>query len=186
MIVPQQYAKAKAAFDKKDYAAAAAGFGQVLTVLADPDVSQAAGQPPLSDLRTLATGFQELSTSAIPQPPLAVGPPPVVPTVAPPPAPPAPAKIYTMADTNVVVPASIRQELPPFAGRLSESATGALEIVIDERGFVESARIRESVNPTYDRLAVGATTSWRYKPATLNGVPVKFRKLISVTLKPTT
>ena len=68
-IIPQQYAKAKAAFDRKEYAAAAAGFNQVLTVLADPDVVQLAGQPPLSDLRTLATGFQELSTKAIPPPP---------------------------------------------------------------------------------------------------------------------
>src|SRR5688572_1706928 len=60
-IIPQQYAQAKAAFDKKDFAAAAAGFTSVLKVLGDPDVSHAAAQPPLSDLRTLATGFQELS-----------------------------------------------------------------------------------------------------------------------------
>src|SRR6185295_14864620 len=107
-IIPQQYAKAKAAFDRKDYVTAAAGFGQVLRVMADPEVAQMAGQPPLSDLRTLATGFQELSTKAIPPPPLAVAPAPVpqamaVPT--PPPTPvPAPAvaagaapRIYTVA-----------------------------------------------------------------------------------------
>ena len=83
------------------------------------------------------------------------------------------------------MPASIRQDLPPFSGRLSESITGALEIVIDERGLVEMATIRESVNPQYDRLAVDATRNWRYRPATLNGEPVKFKKLISITLKPT-
>src|SRR5205823_3721767 len=43
-IIPKEYAEAKAAFDKKDYAAASAGFTQVLKVLADPDVSQAASQ----------------------------------------------------------------------------------------------------------------------------------------------
>jgi hypothetical protein len=185
-LVPQQYAKAKAAFDKKDYTTAAAGFNQVLSVLSDPDVAQAAGQPPLSDLRTLATGFQELSTKAIPPPPLAAAPPPVVPTVsAQAPAPLSPPRVYTLSDTKVIAPVPIRQDLPSFSGRLSEPVTGTLEIVIDERGFVESSKIREPVNPSYDRLAVAATTSWRYRPAMLDGVPVKFRKLISVTLKPT-
>ena len=47
-IIPQQYASAKAAFDRKDYVEAAAGFSHVLTVLADPDVIQVAGRPPLS------------------------------------------------------------------------------------------------------------------------------------------
>src|SRR4029079_7721143 len=63
-IIPQQYAKAKTAFDRKDYAAAAAGFKQVLTALADPELGQAATQPPLADLKTLAVGFQELSAKA--------------------------------------------------------------------------------------------------------------------------
>ena len=187
-IIPQQYAKAKAAFDKRDYVAAAAGFSQVLSVLADPEVGHLAGQPPLSDLRTLATGFQELRAKAIPPPPLAVAPPPVTPVPTPavvPAAPPPPARVYTIADARVLVPTAIRQDLPPFSGRLSESSTGALEVTIDERGLVEMATMRESVNPSYDRLAVDATRFWRYRPATLDGAPVKFRKLISITLKPT-
>jgi len=190
-IIPQQYAKAKAAFDRKDYVAASAGFGQVLKVMADPEVVQMAGQPPLSDIKTLATGFQELSTKAIPPPPLAVAPAPIVPTAAPVPTAvpaavaPAVARIYTAADTKVLMPAAIKQELPPFSGRVSETSVGALEIVINERGQVESATIRESVSPAYDRLAVDAARAWRFKPAMLDGVPVKFRKLISISLKPT-
>jgi hypothetical protein len=185
-IIPQQYAKAKAAFDKKDYPAASAGFTQVLTVLSDPDVAQAAGQPPLSDLKTLASGFQELSTKAVQPPPLTASPS-FVPIPTPAAAAPRAALpyVYTPNDTNVVAPVPIRQQLPPFSGRLSGPVTGALEVVIDERGFVESATIRDSVNLTYDRLAASAATSWRYMPATLDGVPVKYRKLISITLKPT-
>jgi protein TonB len=195
-IIPQQYAKAKAAFDRKDYVAAAAGFSQVLKVMADPEVVQLAGQPPLSDLRTLAAGFQELSTKAIPPPPLQVAPRPVVPTATavpvPAPTPPAPApaavapappRIYTSFDTKVQMPGPIRQDLPPFRGPLSGASTGALEIVINEKGQVESATIRESVSPAYDRLAVDAARNWRYSPATLDGVPVKFRKLISISVK---
>ena len=196
-IIPQQYAKAKAAFDRKDYGAAAAGFGQVLKVMADPEVAQLAGQPPLSDLRTLAAGFQELSTKAIPPPTLPVAPRPVVPTAtaAPVPAPsptplpppaavvPPSARIYSSFDARVLMPAVIRQDLPPFTGRLSDASTGALEIIINEKGQVESATIRESVSLAYDRLAVDAARTWRYKPAMLDGVPVKFRKLISIAVK---
>jgi hypothetical protein len=182
-IIPQQYAQAKAWFDKKDFAAAAAGFTRVLTVLGDPDVSHVVAQPPLSDLRTLATGFQELSAKAAEPPPAPA--PPRAPEPPPAPVVPAPPRIYTAADPNVVAPSTVRQNLPAFVGRLSGLATGALEVIIDERGFVEMATIRESVNLTYDRLAVDATRNWRYKPATLAGVPVKFRKIIQISIKPT-
>jgi protein TonB len=82
------------------------------------------------------------------------------------------------------MPAALRQDLPPFSGRVSEAATGALEIVINEKGQVESATIRETVSQAYDRLAVDAARNWRFRPATLDGVPVKFRKLISITVRP--
>ena len=68
-IIQQKYAQAKAAFDRKEYAAAADGFTQVLAALADPDVAAEAKQPPLSDLRTLAGGFQELAAKAAAPPP---------------------------------------------------------------------------------------------------------------------
>jgi TonB family protein len=188
-IIPQQYASAKAAFDRKDYVAAAAGFDHVLTVLADPDVIQVAGRPPLSDLKTLAAGFQELSAKAIPPPPLPVAAQPVPAAAPPPPAPPpaAPARprVYMSDDDRVVAPVAIRQDLPSFQGRLPGPVTGALEVIINERGLVESSRIRESVNPAYDKIAVYATRNWRYTPATLNGEPVKFRKLIAITIKST-
>jgi protein TonB len=143
-------------------------------------------QPPLSDLRTLATGFQELSVKAV-EPPPAPAPPPVA-ASAPPPAPlsPAPPRIYTSVDLKVIAPSTVRQDLPTFTGRLSRSTTGALEIVIDERGLVEMATIRQSVNLAYDRLAVDATRNWRYKPATVDGVPVKFKKIIQIAIKPAT
>src|ERR1700688_2847198 len=56
-LVQGRYATAKAAFDRRDFVQAAAGFRQVLDVLGAPDVASTAGQPPLSDLETLATGL---------------------------------------------------------------------------------------------------------------------------------
>jgi TonB family protein len=192
-IVSQQYARAKAAFDNKDYASASNGFALVLSALDDPDLAQAASQPPLADLRTLATGFQELSAKAAAPPP----PPPPAPAPAPPapvpviaperppaPAPTAPPLVYTGLDTNVVQPAVLRQELPAFTGRVAGAGTGALEIVINEEGLVESATMRSSVNPSYDKATINATRNWRYRPAMINGSPVKFRKIIQITIKP--
>jgi TonB family protein len=56
--------------------------------------------------------------------------------------------------------------------------------MIDEKGNVVAASMRGPVAPTYDRQVVLATQNWRYKPATINGVPVKFRKLIQVSVTP--
>ena len=63
-IIQQQYAMAKAAFDRKEWAVAADLFKWVLTALADPDVANEAKQPPLVDLKQLAAGFEELSSKA--------------------------------------------------------------------------------------------------------------------------
>src|SRR5205085_917549 len=67
-IIQKEYADAKAAFDKQDWPAATAGFTMVLKGIADPDVAAVAGAPPLSDLRTLASGFRDLSVKSTPPP----------------------------------------------------------------------------------------------------------------------
>ena len=179
-IIQQKYAQAKASFDRKDFAAAANGFTQVLTALSDPDVSVEAKQPPLSDLKTLAGGFNELAAkAAAPPPPLPVAP---VAAPAPPPAPVAP-RIYTGGETGVVAPAIINQALPAFPGQVVIPRNGKLEVTIDESGSVQSAVMTSSVTPSYDLLVLAATKNWRYRPATVNGTPVKFRKTVQITIK---
>jgi TonB family protein len=181
-IIQQKYAQAKAAFDRKDFAAAADGFTQVLNALADQDVAAEARKPPLSDLRTLAGGFQELAAKAAAPPP-----PSPLPVVVPPQPPPVPAapRIYTGGETGIVAPGIVSQALPPFPGQVIIPRNGKLEIVIDESGAVESAVMRESVSQSYDAIVLAATRAWRYRPATLNGAPVKFRKSVQITIKMT-
>ncbi|HEY7284187.1 MAG TPA: energy transducer TonB [Vicinamibacterales bacterium] len=181
-IIQQRYMQAKTAFDKKEYATAANGFSYVLDAMNDPDVAPQAGQPPLSDIRTLAVGFKDLSVTAAAPPP----PPPAPMTAAPvqPPPAPKPPRIYTSNDAEVTAPAVVRQELPPFPGQVVIPRQGMIEIVIDETGAVESAMMRISVSAAYDQLALSTAKTWRYRPATLNGVPVKYRKAVQVTIKP--
>src|SRR4029453_16002294 len=183
-IIQQTYAQAKSAYDRKEFEIAAAGFGHVLQVRSDPELAALLGEPPLSDLRTLAGGFRDLSVSAATPPPLPVVPPaaPVAAAVAP--AVVQPPRIYTSNDTGVVAPQVIRQELPGFSGPMLTAKQGAIEVTIDETGAVVMARMRQSVAPQYDAQAVKAAQAWKYTPATVEGKPVKYRKLGQVTIKP--
>jgi len=206
-IIQQRYANAKAAFDRKQFEAAAGAFAEVLTMMADPDAAPAVAQPPLSDMRTLAVGFHDLSVSAMPPPPLQASdmraPVASMPSksnaapaaaavmsanaaAAPAANVPAPSlqRVYSMMDPSVVPPLAIVQELPKYPGDVVIPRVGQIEIVINEAGAVEVALIKTSVSAKYDELALGAARQWRYRPATLNGMPVKYRKVISVTIKP--
>jgi len=178
-IVQDRYATAKAAFDRKEFASAEHGFKQVLDVLADPDVAPAAGQPPLADIKTLVKGFEERAATAALPPPLPATP------AAPPPLPkPMVPQVYGPDDTAVSPPVVIRQDLPSFDYQvLVPPPTGVIELVIDERGQVESATIRKSIFAKYDTRLIDATRSWSYRPAMLNGAPVKYRKIVNVTVK---
>jgi hypothetical protein len=184
-ILQQKYKDSKAAFDKQDFMQAASGFKEMLDGMADPDMSLVASQSPLADLKTLAVGFYELSSKALVPMPSAV--PPAAEVILPPPPPPVAIKepkIYSIDDRNVIPPQPIRQQIPAFPGRVALPKTGVLELVIDNRGNVESALMRVPVNAQYDRIATTAAKSWQYQPATIDGTPVKFVKRIQVSLVP--
>jgi hypothetical protein len=187
-IIQQRYMQAKASFDRKEFAAAASGFAQVLETMNDPDAAAVVNQPPLSDLRTLAVGFKDLATTATPPPPLPAAPPPSTAPAAPiaePPALPKAPRVFTSNDAEVTPPTVIRQELPTYPGQVPIAKQGMIEVIIDETGAVESALMRISVSPVYDPMALAAVRSWRYRPATMNGLPVKYRKAVQVTIRAT-
>jgi TonB family protein len=189
-IIQQHYNNAKAAFDAKDFGAAGEGFQRVLDAINDPDMKHAASQSPLVDLKTLASGFRDLSVQATPPPP------PVAAILATPPPVPqvqaqsqavavAASRIYTNNDPGVIPPVVIMQEFPKYPGRVPTGGIlGAVEIVIDQTGSVESASMQTPVLSGYDAMIVQAARAWRYQPARVNGQPVKFRKSIRITVVP--
>ena len=182
-IASTRYAAAKAAYDRKEYSSAESQFRNLLALLDDPQMN---GR--LADLRTLANGFLDLATAAAAPPPEPKKPDAPAPTPAAAPAPTAPAprepRVWTAEDTGVVAPVPIRQDVPRVPSTISAQARerAILDVVIDEQGRVINLSLRLSIHPMYDPQLLSAAREWRYKPATVDGVPVKFRKLIQITL----
>lgn len=181
-IIQQKYVVAKTAFEQQDFKSAAVAFEQVLNGLSDPDIAPVAAQPPLSDLKMLATGFNELTVKSLAPPAPAPAAPPAAVTEAPPM--PTELRVYSAADPNVVPPLALKQVIPQYPGRVLQAGSGVIEVLIDEFGAVEEAVFEVPINAQYDRLTVQAAKSWLYRPATLNGTPVKYRKRIVVSLVP--
>jgi TonB family protein len=179
-LAQSRYSEAKAAFDQKRFADAERQLRDALTLIDAPDML---GR--LADLRVLVTGFIELSLAALAPPPPPPPPPPVVEAPPPPEPPPAASRaerIFSGDDPGVTAPVAIRQHLPTLPTQASAAARtrGLLEVVIDEQGRVISAAVRMPIHPTFDQALVAAATDWSYTPATLNGQPVKFRKMIQI------
>jgi TonB family protein len=180
-IARSRYATAKATFDRKEHSAAEHQFRDVLRLLDDPDMGGRLG-----DLRVLVTGFLDLSVAAAAPPPEPKKEEAPAPTAAAPPAAPAPevVKIYTADDEGVAPATPIRQDVPRVPTQIANQSRerGMLDVTIDEQGRVVSATLRLSLHPIYDAQLLAATREWRYSPAMLNGRPVKFRKLIQITV----
>lgn len=180
-IASTRYAAAKAAYDRKDYSLAEMQFRNLLMLLDDP---QMGGRLP--DLRTLASGFVDLAAAAAappPEPKKAEAPAMSAATPAAPAVPREP-RVWTADEPGVTPPVIIRQEVPRVPTTISSQARerGLLEVVIDEQGRVVNLALRLPIHPMYDPQLLAAAREWRYKPATVDGTPVKFRKMIQVTV----
>jgi TonB family protein len=201
VVIRQRYVSAKASFDEKAYRAAADQFDVVLGLLEAPEV--VASDPALADLRTVARGFRDLAKAAADPPaPPAASPAPNEPTATGPavapssspsvsaalstPAPRPPRAFYTADDPGVTAPVAIKQVLPPWPRGIpkpTQRGQGAvLDIVISESGAVESVVVRQSLAAWYDAALVHEAKSWSYKPATRDGAPVRYRKVMQVVV----
>jgi TonB family protein len=185
-IVQRAYAEAKAAFDRKD-PDAAERFDRVLELLKDPDVASDAA---LADLKTVASGFRDLSqagaTSPAATPAVTSGPPPVTTTAAAtarrPSAPPA-APSQPGAPGVIVPPVAITQIFPSPSPQMGPREwDGEVELVIDQQGKVQAARMTKSIHPSYDQQLLRAARTWTYRPATRDGIATQMVKLLTVHL----
>jgi hypothetical protein len=182
-LVQSAYTEAKAAFDRKD-SESATRFERVLTLLRDPDLSS---NSDLGDLAVVAAAFRDLSAArelaasaaaAAPAPSARDTSSPVESAAAKPPEP----AVFRDGAPNLVPPVVVSQTLPPSHLAERRLWTGAIEVLIDETGKVLSARMAMPVQPTYDRQLLQAALNWKYRPATKDGMPARYIKVINVRL----
>jgi outer membrane biosynthesis protein TonB len=53
---------------------------------------------------------------------------------------------------------------------------------VTERGEVEKVHLISPANRYRERMLVAAAKAWRFKPATLDGQPVRYRTTVRITL----
>jgi TonB family protein len=190
-LVQREYTAAREAFDRQE-PEAAARFERVLNLLDDPA---------LTDLRTVAAGFRDLSQARVkkvePEPAPPVAPEPVLtsnvpePVEASRPAAAAPVRsgppVYREGDANVVPPVVVKQTAPQWIvpqgtrpGAWQPEAV--LELTIDESGNVANVILRKGFHPSYDPQLIKAAAEWKYEPARKDGVAVRFVKFVAIRL----
>jgi TonB family protein len=181
-LVQKEYVEARRLYDEQAWPEAAVAFERVLTLSTDADLT-AEQQAALADRRLLADGFAKLAHAA----------------AAPPPPPPAPRPeaevpvspaidydlVFAGATPGIVAPVTLRQDLPQWnhSSLPLPRHSGSLEIVISAQGVVERATMVQSVAAFYDRVVLDAVKHWRYEPASLDGRPVRFRKMIRISFR---
>ncbi|PTY06399.1 hypothetical protein DB347_13315 [Opitutaceae bacterium EW11] len=69
-------------------------------------------------------------------------------------------------------PAAMRQE--------GVAGTVAVKVVVDETGAVTECTVSKSTNRAFEEPALAAVRTWKFKPATKDGTPVKARFILPI------
>ena len=211
VLIREEYRVARSAVDGKDLARAEPHLQLTSRMLAEAR-SVGAMDDTLTDLSLVVDGFlnlaratteQQLAKVAVSAPAAVAAP------AAPAPTPPAPrpsqelpvtalrqasapgtAPIYAgSGDAHLSPPVVISQLIPELPPSIAASMRGAtrktvvLELTINERGDVQDVVMTEPAQPLYDQIVLKAARLWKYRPATLDGVPVKFKKSVTVAFR---
>ena len=155
------YARAKTTFDLKNFTEAADQLRELLGALQAEPSNDAS----LAGLQRSAEGLLRLTEAELAA---------------------ASRMVYTTLDKDVTPPVELERKVPAWnpPSQLSwRWFRGVVEVVVDENGGVESARLVESLADFYDAGLLEAARSWRFKPAERNGRPVKYRKLVEITMR---
>jgi hypothetical protein len=89
--------------------------------------------------------------------------------------------IYSPRSEGVSSPIAVRpqlpRELPPDVNR---SELRLIELVISPLGTVESVKLIGDPRNVHDSMLLSAAKAWVFRPAVKDGVPVRYRKTVSV------
>ena len=91
-----------------------------------------------------------------------------------------PIQTYTPADGEVDPPRITRQQLPrqPEPG----DDTGYFDVIVNETGDVERVQLVSPMRRFQERMLMAAAKAWKFRPALLDGQPVRYRMRIAIIL----
>jgi hypothetical protein len=94
-------------------------------------------------------------------------------------------EFYTLADESVSRPIPIREQVPQPPAIKGADFSGTLTVILDIAldGSVERVNVEGTIHPRVDAMIRQAASTWLYRPATLNGHPVKFRKALRIEIR---
>src|SRR4029453_7007610 len=91
------------------------------------------------------------------------------------------AAIYSQRSEGVSSPIAVRPQLPrQLSPDVNRSDLRVIELVISPTGSVESVRLIGAPRDVHDSMLLSAAKAWVFRPAEKNGVPVRYRKTVSV------
>ena len=91
--------------------------------------------------------------------------------------------IYTSRDSDVQPAVIVRPVLPTAPPTdVPANQLGTLELLVDEHGDVEHVRLFSPFNRHQERMIVANAKTWKFRPATRAGRPVKYRTRVRLTI----
>ncbi len=182
VLLEQAYTRGRDAYDQKQTDTAVQQFRLVIDLADDPDTPK--DQQLIKEMRVLAQGFLDLAEATKRPPVQPAAPAPATPAQPPPP-PPVVRPFYTVDDAGVTPPVAINQQMPAWPLNVPplRNTTAVLEVLINEKGEVEAAVMRTPTRTIYDAMLLQRAKQWQYRPATFESRPVKYRKMIQITLQ---
>jgi hypothetical protein len=97
-----------------------------------------------------------------------------------------PEAIYTSADEGIDPPKMLYPQLPPPPLVVSQSNNNVnvMEIVIGDDGSVERVHLVSQPRRLTDMMLLSGAKSWKFAPASKNGLPVRYRMAFSWATTP--
>jgi len=199
-LIRDRYRVARAAVDEKSFAAAEPNLADARRMIAEAE-KLGVKDDGLSDLSVLVDGFLQLIKSSADQkkaeqPAVAAAAAPAATAPAPMRSPAAVSaradasgaaavipRVYSAVDEGVSPPVVLEQRMPPMSNEMqlitrAAKSRGMIDIVIDETGRVIDTSVRQSMNAAFDGMIVRESRRWKYRPAMVNGAPVRYVKTL--------
>jgi hypothetical protein len=91
--------------------------------------------------------------------------------------------IYSLPEGGIVPPYPLSRQFPATTpAGVPANRVGTLDLIVGRLGEVEFVKLYTPLNRYHERMIVSAVKAWRYRPATKDGRPVKYRLRVTINL----